>query len=154
MIKVTLLCVGSLKSPWAAEGCGQYRDRLQHDIDLEIVELPASKEKDPERQLQEESQRILDAINKRSGIVWVLDERGKEMTSEDFSSSLEQHRDSGDQIIFVIGGAYGLSDSVREKAGKTLRLSQMTLPHELCRAFFLEQLYRAVQIHKESGYHH
>ncbi|HLD32781.1 MAG TPA: 23S rRNA (pseudouridine(1915)-N(3))-methyltransferase RlmH [Candidatus Peribacteraceae bacterium] len=154
MFKVTLLCVGSIKSPWAAEGCNQYMDRVRGDLGLEVLELPAGREKDPERQLQEESLRILEAIEKRSGVLWVLDERGKGMTSEEFSSALQRHRDAGDAVIFVLGGAFGLNDAVRQRAGKILRLSEMTLPHELCRVFFLEQLYRAVQIQKKSGYHH
>ncbi|PIR49483.1 ribosomal RNA large subunit methyltransferase H [Candidatus Peregrinibacteria bacterium CG10_big_fil_rev_8_21_14_0_10_54_7] len=154
MFKVTLLCVGPLKSSWAAEGCNQYMDRVRGDLALEVLELPASREKGPARQLQEESSRILEAVEKRSGVLWVLDERGKGMTSEEFSSVLQRHRDAGDAIIFILGGAFGLSDAVRRRAGKILRLSEMTLPHELCRVFFLEQLYRAVQIRKKSGYHH
>jgi 23S rRNA (pseudouridine1915-N3)-methyltransferase len=154
MHKITLLCMGSLKSPWAADACTQYTDRLRGDMNLEIVELPASKERDPERQLQEESSRLLDALEKRTGSIWVLDERGKSMTSQEFSGELSSLRDAGQPILFVIGGAFGLSDAVRNKADYMLQLSSMTLPHELCRAFFLEQLYRAMQIQKESGYHH
>jgi len=154
MQRITLLCVGSLKSSWAAEGCKQYIGRLRGDIDLEIVELPASKERDPERQLQEECTRLSEALAKRTGAIWVLDEGGKCMTSEEFSGALSSLRDEGQPIIFVIGGAFGLSDEVRNKADCLLQLSNMTIPHELCRIFFLEQLYRAVQIQKESGYHH
>lgn len=154
MHKITLLCVGSLKSSWAAEGCKQFTDRLRGTLDLEIVELSASKERDLDRQLQEESAGILEAMEKRSGSMWVLDETGKSMTSGEFSHALSSLRDTGQSVIFVIGGAYGLNDAVRRKADYMLRLSDMTLPHELCRVFFLEQLYRAMQIEKGSGYHH
>lgn len=154
MQKITLLCVGSLKSSWAADACAQYTDRLRGDMNLEIVELPASKERDPVRQLQEESSRLLEALEKRTGSVWVLDERGKGMTSEKFSGELSSLRDAGQPILFVLGGAFGLSDAIRNTADYMLQLSSMTLPHELCRVFFLEQLYRAMQIQKESGYHH
>jgi len=125
-MKITLLCVGSLKSSWAAEGCKQYIDRLRGVIDFELLELPASKEKDPSRQKEDESGRILEAIGKRSSIVWVLDEQGKGITSEEFSSGLSASADKGETIIFVIGGAYGLNDAVKEKADKIIQLSQMT----------------------------
>ena len=103
MHKITLLCVGSLKSSWAAEGCAQYTERLRSAMDLEIVELAASKEKDPERQLKEESAKILDAIAKRSGRVWVLDETGKSFTSSAYSDALIALRNEGQPLIFVIG---------------------------------------------------
>ncbi|PIR52556.1 hypothetical protein COU76_05890 [Candidatus Peregrinibacteria bacterium CG10_big_fil_rev_8_21_14_0_10_49_10] len=152
MKNITLLCIGSLKISWSAEGCAQFVDRLSRE--LEIVELPASKEKDPTRQMEDESRRLLEAIEKRKGLVWVLDERGKGMTSQTFSHALVSPSDRGEHILFVLGGAYGLTDAVRERAAKIMRLSEMTLPHELCRLVFLEQLYRAIQIQKGTGYHH
>lgn len=119
-----------------------------------MTELPASKQKDSTKQREEESQAILKKLEKLSGQVWALDERGEAMTSQSFASAIEVVADRGDSVIFVIGGAYGLSDSVRERANQLLRLSDMTLAHELCRMVFLEQLYRAEQIMKGSGYHH
>ena len=88
------------------------------------------------------------------GQVWVLDETGNAFTSESFARELEKVVDRGDQVIFVIGGAYGLTDAVRSRADRIIRLSDMTMAHELCRAVFLEQLYRAEQILKGTGYHH
>ena len=76
------------------------------------------------------------------------------MTSEFFSQALEQMEDRGESVVFVLGGAYGLGDLVRQKADKILRLSDMVLPHELCRVVLLEQIYRAGQIQKGTGYHH
>ena len=152
--RFTLLCIGSLKFTWAKAACEDYAGRLKHSLKFEIVELPASKAREPERQREEESGRIIDALEKRGGLVWVLDERGKEMTSEGFAKELQVAKDSGDEVTFVLGGAYGLNDAVRKRANKLLRLSAMTLPHELCRVVFLEQLYRAGEIQKGSGYHH
>lgn len=153
MQKIAFLCVGKLKESWAREAAAFYADRLNHVIKLEIVELPASKETDPERQRSEESKRLLDAARKIDGDMWVLDEKGKAMTSPAFAKAIEQAQDDGRTIIFLLGGAYGLIDEVRS-AGKLLKLSDMTLPHELCRVFFLEQLYRAIEINRGSGYHH
>lgn len=154
MHHVTLLCVGSLKFSWAKEACQDYADRLGYSLKLEIVELPASKMREAEKQRVEESERIIAALEKRGGAIWVLDERGKEMLSEGFAKELQIAKDRGDAMTFVIGGAYGLNDAVRKKAHRLLGLSAMTLPHELCRVVFVEQLYRAWEIGKGSGYHH
>lgn len=154
MHRITLLCVGSVKTRWIAEGCAQYLERLAHDARVEIVEVPASKQADPQRQCEEESQRLLAALEKRDGEVWVLDERGKGVSSAQFAQSISGARDAGRSLTFILGGAYGLTDAVRSRAQRMLRLSDMTLPHELCRLVFLEQLYRAFSINKGSGYHH
>lgn len=149
-MSITLIAVGSLKTSWAKEGCAQYLDRLSVDL----IELPASKQKDPTKQLQEESNTILKKLEKLQGKVWVLDERGEALSSPVFASALEKLSDLGESVIFVLGGAYGLNDAVRSCADRLLRLSDMVLPHELCRVVLLEQIYRAGQIQKGTGYHH
>lgn len=154
MQKITLLCIGSLKTRWIVEGCTHFTERLNHDFDIDVVELSASKEKDPMKQAAEESERLLAALAKKEGDIWVLDERGKAMTSAKFAEALGRARDTGRPVIFVLGGAYGLTEEVRRHAQVMLRLSDMTFPHELCRLIFLEQLYRASEIGKGSGYHH
>ncbi len=128
--------------------------RIRHEYSCDLIELPASKQKDPTKQLQEESQTILNRLAKMKGLVFVLDERGEALSSEACSQVMSEAADRGDPLIFIIGGAYGLSDEVRRKADRTIKLSDMTLPHELCRIVFLEQLYRARQIVKGTGYHH
>jgi 23S rRNA (pseudouridine1915-N3)-methyltransferase len=150
MNKITLLAVGSVKTAWAKEGCEQYLGR----IDIDVIEVPASKQKDEKKQKQEDSDALLKRLEKMKGEVWVLDETGTQMTSLTFAKTLEQCRDCSVPLIFVLGGAFGLTDDVRQRADKMLRLSDMVLPHELCRVVFLEQLYRAHQIQKGTGYHH
>jgi len=152
--KITLLCVGSLKTRWIIEGCLDYLERLRHACTIDVVEVPASKQSDPLKQGAEESERLLKTIEKREGDVWVLDERGKAMTSAAFAEALGKTRDAGCPLTFVLGGAYGLTDTVRERADRILKLSDMIFPHELCRLIFLEQLYRANEIQRGSGYHH
>lgn len=146
----TLITVGTLKTSWTKDGCNQYIGRLNVDL----IEVPASKQKDPVKQSEEESTSILKRLEKLKGQVWVLDERGDSLTSKAFSQSLEKMEDRGESVIFVLGGAYGLGDLVRKKADRLIKLSDMVLPHELCRIVFLEQLYRAGQIKKGTGYHH
>ncbi|OGJ56509.1 hypothetical protein A3D88_03495 [Candidatus Peribacteria bacterium RIFCSPHIGHO2_02_FULL_52_16] len=152
-MRITLLCIGKVKSSWIAEGCRDYSERLERGLDFKVMELPASKEKDSDRQRADESARLFAAAQKFDGDLWILDERGKGMASEAFAKELGKARDDGRSLTFILGGAYGLTDAVRS-AGKLLRLSDMTLPHELCRVLFLEQLYRANEIIRGSGYHH
>lgn len=149
-----LICVGRLKASWCREGCAMYESRLRRLVHLHIQEFPASKAATPQRQRDEESIRILRSIEKIQGVVWVLDERGDRLTSVLFAAALRSHSDHGQKITVLLGGAYGFNDAVRKAARRIIRLSDMTFPHELCRVLFLEQLYRAAEILRGSGYHH
>ncbi len=151
MQHVALLAVGSLKTSWVRAGAEDYLRRLR---DVSVLELQASKAKEPLKQAAEESEKILAKMKDFDGETCVLDERGVSKTSKAFAATLQKLSDRGTSVLFVLGGAYGLTDAVRSTATHVLRLSDMTLPHELCRLLFLEQLYRAQQIQKGSGYHH
>lgn len=154
MHKVNLLVIGKVKESFVKDGVAFFTERLKHAVDLTITELPASREKSPELQRDDESQRILHHLQQAEGEVWVLDETGKQMTSRDFAELVQQMQDRGEPMTFVIGGAYGLSDALRKTPHRLFALSSMTLTHEMCRLFFLEQLYRATEINRGSGYHH
>lgn len=130
-----------------------YTDRLKHAAKFDVVEVIASRETDPVRMREDESRRILDFIKTYDADVWILDERGKGMTSPEFAKEVEKCRDAGRTMVILLGGSYGFNDAVRAK-GKMLKLSDMVFPHELCRVIMLEQLYRATEIAKGSGYHH
>lgn len=151
---MTLLCVGRISTPWIADGCRQYLERLKPFARLDVHEIDDSREKDPARQLRDESLRLLSAMAKHKGDSIVLDETGERMTSAAFAKLLSQAFDAGTPAEFVIGGAHGLSDDVRKEAKKVIRLSDMTLTHEMARLLLLEQLYRATQIRRGTGYHH
>ena len=154
MQKITILTVGRVKSPWIAEGCSEFITRLRPSVTLTITEIPPSRQKDSEKQRAEESEQILHALEKERGDIFLLDERGEPMTSKQFSVFLGKAEDLGLSLTFILGGAYGISDRVREVARGFIRLSDMTLTHEMARLLLLEQLYRAVEIKKGSGYHH
>jgi 23S rRNA (pseudouridine1915-N3)-methyltransferase len=154
MQRITLLCIGTVKAKWIEEGCSEYIKRLRPHAKLEIIELSPSKQKDAEKQREEESKKILDVLSTSEGDAWMLDEKGERMTSQEFSFFLSQAKDIGQTLTFILGGAYGLSPTIRTRVKGSLRLSDMTLPHELCRVFFLEQMYRGIEIAKGSGYHH
>lgn len=154
MHRLTLLCIGTLREQWAKDGTKLYTERLKHVFDVRITELVASHQPNASGQQVEESERLLASAQKSGGEIWVLDETGKQMTSQEFAKDIETMRDRGEPITFLLGGSYGLTDNVRKAAKKVISLSAMTLPHELCRVVFLEQLYRASEILKGSGYHH
>src|SRR5262249_28274837 len=106
-----------------------------------------------EQVVEQEGERILAALEP-SDSVHILDERGQQCTSPEFSALLAQlEMRAVKRMVLAVGGAYGLSDAVR-KRGKMLSLSKLTLPHELCRALLLEQLYRARSIQHGEPYHH
>ena len=153
VMDVLLLCIGRLKSPWVATGCAMYLQRLSSRCRLR--EIPASRERDNSRQREDESKRILDAADRERGsVLWVLDERGEGLSSRYFAQAIEKFSDRGTSLVVLLGGAYGFTDTVRARAQKVLQLSAMTLPHELCRLLFLEQLYRAQEILRGGHYHH
>jgi 23S rRNA (pseudouridine1915-N3)-methyltransferase len=153
MQRIRLLTIGTLKTSWIREGCGEYRKRMSPLAFFDIEELPASRENRPERQSREESDRMLKAFGGEDVRV-VLDERGREMDTIAFSKFLGEKRDHGLSITFAIGGAYGFDDRVRGEADLVLSLSKMTLPHELCRLIFLEALYRGLDVLRGGKYHH
>lgn len=154
MQKIILLSIGHLKTAWLLEGLEDYRKRIERSCTLKILELPASRERDPLKQVADESRRMLKHIEKIDGDLWLLDEKGERMTSHEFSFLLGLARDAGRSLTFILGGAYGFTPEFKKSIAKRLRLSDMTLPHELCRVLMLEQLYRGLEILMGSGYHH
>ena len=154
---ITLLTVGKTDIQWVREGLEMYASRLKHYVPFSIVEIPELKNvsslgKDQIK--QKEGELILKHI-KPSDDVILLDERGREFRSVDFASALgdKMSRSSGD-IFYVIGGAYGFSREVYDRANSLLSLSRMTYSHQIVRTIFAEQLYRAFTILRGEPYHH
>lgn len=153
-MEVRLLLVGRSERGLVADGVKHYLDRLTRNLPVEQVVLAEAGRGDPAYQQRTESERILAALKPGEKVV-VLDERGAQLTSPQFAERLGKWRDQGvRQVAFVIGGAYGMTDAVRERADLVLALSAMTFPHQLVRVLFAEQLYRAVAILQGSPYHH
>lgn len=153
-MKVRLLLVGRSERGLVAEGVEHYLGRLVRELPVEQVVLAVAGKGEPAYQRRVESERILAALKPGEKVV-VLDERGKMLTSPQFAERLGTWRDQGvRQVAFVIGGAYGMTDAVRDRADLVLALSAMTFPHQLVRVLFAEQLYRAASILQGSPYHH
>ncbi len=145
--RIRLLTIGKVKTSWIAEGCQEFTKRLSRGYNIEQVALKPGT-------VKEEGERILAALKKRHDLIVLLHDRGRPMTSPEFGAWLKHLRDQSQDITFLIGGAYGVDERVKEKAQQVLSLSHMTFPHELCQLIFLEQLYRGFSIAAGSQYHH
>jgi 23S rRNA (pseudouridine1915-N3)-methyltransferase len=141
-MKIRILWVGRTKEPYVREGVDRYLRRLRPFADVAVVEIKERKG----RGLEEEGERIM----RQSASYILLDERGRELSSTEFASVLEDRP----EVDFVLGGPYGVSEEVRARAADTIALSRMTLPHEMARLLLVEQLYRAMTILRGGGYHH
>lgn len=138
-MKLRFLWVGKTRSAPAKEMIRDYMERVGHYARVETEEIR-------DRDIEKESAEILSRIGTDSFLV-VADERGREMTSRQFAELIEKHRLAGTrQIIFVLGGHAGVSDTVRQRADFLLALSRMTLTHEMARVVLMEQVYRAFTI--------
>ena len=156
-MKLRILCVGRLSETYLREGCTLFQDRLRHYLPLVIEELREQKASGPgdvPRVVNLEGEQLLARVPAGAYVV-VLDERGRTMTSMALAELLERHMLAGTgEWVLVIGGAHGLSDTVRQRANLLLSLSAMTLPHQIVRLLLLEQLYRGCTIIRREPYHH
>ncbi|MDD3155290.1 MAG: 23S rRNA (pseudouridine(1915)-N(3))-methyltransferase RlmH [Victivallaceae bacterium] len=141
---VRVIAVGSLKDRFCRERCEEYLKWLRPFGAAEVVEIADS---DAER----EGEAICRILNREKGYVVVLAEEGHTYTSEEFSGKLSG---IAQRLIFVIGGPFGLADSVKQRADLLFSLSPLTFTHELARVLLLEQLFRAVSIAHGRKYHH
>jgi 23S rRNA (pseudouridine1915-N3)-methyltransferase len=149
--------VGKTAETWLQKGVKQYFDRLTHYLPFEAKVLPdiknAGKMK-AEALKQLEGEVILKNVENSDQLI-LLDEGGKLFSSREFSEYMEKQMLGGARrLIFVIGGAWGFSQDVYQRANGKLSLSRMTFSHQMVRLIFAEQLYRAMTILKNEPYHH
>jgi 23S rRNA (pseudouridine1915-N3)-methyltransferase len=154
-----IVAVGKIKEEYLRAGIAEYAKRLTAYGKLEIVELKEEVFKEPlseKERLQivtKEGERILGQLGNRS-FVFVLDPRGRSLSSEEFARHLSELALRGvSDVDFVIGGSLGLSPAVRERADFVLSFSEFTFPHQLMRLILVEQIYRAVTINRGEHYH-
>lgn len=158
MLNINIVCVGKIKENYLKDAIAEYSKRLTKYCNLNIIEIPD--EKLPTKMYdnllnetkEKECKKILDAIKKDS-YVCVLDLKGKEYTSEEFSRKIDNVSLINSTITFVIGGTLGLNDEIRNLANEKVCFSKMTFPHQLIRLFLVEQIYRAFKISKNETYH-
>lgn len=156
-MKIRLLTLGKTSFDYLKEGIEIYAKRLKHYAPFEYLEIPISK---PSKKATfemiklDEGKKLLSNISNNEHVV-LFDENGKEFSSIKFSKFLEKNMISGRKTLtFVIGGAYGFSPDVYQRANEKLALSQMTFSHQMVRLFAIEQIYRGQTILKGEPYHH
>ena len=155
-MKITLLLIGKTSSTEIKSICADYSARVNRYTKLEevIIESPSSKITDEQKLKGKEGELILKKIAATDFVI-LLDDKGKEFVSEQFAAQMENlFSQSLKKIVFVIGGAYGFSKDVYARANMKLSLSKMTFTHQMVRAVFLEQLYRAFTIIRNEKNHH
>ena len=156
-MKITLLTVGKTDKDWVRQGLDIYVSRLKHYIPFSIVEIPELKNVSALSRDQiksKEGELILKNIRQTDDVI-LLDERGKEYSSVELARIIQDKISyEGKDIVFVIGGAYGFSDAVYKRSNSKLSLSRMTFSHQMVRAIFAEQIYRAFTIMRGEPYHH
>ena len=156
-MNIKLLAVGKTDNPALQQLIDIYEKRLSYYINFELQLLPDiknSKSLSEEQQKAKEGELILGNVASSHHLI-LLDERGKELTSVAFADELQKKMNAGiKQLTFVIGGPYGFSKEVYDRANGKLSLSKLTFSHQMIRLFFVEQLYRAFTILRNEPYHH
>lgn len=156
-MKVQLIAIGKMNDAPLVQSVEKYVKRLAHYVPFQFLTIPdvkTTKSMTEQRQKEAEGGPILAAVDARDFVI-LLDERGKEFTSREFASYIDKRTLSlPGNLVFVIGGPYGFSQEVYERANDKISLSRMTLTHEMVRLFFVEQLYRAMTILRGEPYHH
>ena len=154
-MKISLLMVGKTTDARLVSLIDEYQQRLKHYVPFELVILPDIKNAKSLTQDQlkaAEGEAILAKVGTTE--IVLLDEHGAEYRSVDFASWLQKKMSSGRDLTLVIGGAYGFSPAVYERANGKLSLSQMTFSHQMIRLMAIEQIYRAMTILRGEPYHH
>lgn len=156
-MKITLLTVGRTDRDWVRQGLDIYVSRLKHYVPFSLTEIPELKNVSALSKDQiksKEGELILKNIRPTDDLI-LLDEHGKEYTSVELAKVIQEKISyTGKDMVFVIGGAYGFSPEVYSRANSKISLSRMTFSHQMVRAIFAEQLYRAFTIMKGEPYHH
>ena len=155
-MKITLLVVGKTTSMHIDSLVQDYVKRLVHYVPFAIQVIPElknTKSLTAEQQKQTEGELILRALTPATDLV-LLDEHGKEYRSIEFAEYLQKKMSSGRDLMFVVGGPYGFSDAVYQRANGKISLSKLTFSHQMVRLFFVEQIYRSMTILRGEPYHH
>ena len=159
MLNITIIAVGKLKEQYLRDASAEYQKRLSAFCKLSIIEIPPEKlsdnpsAKEIENALNNEAKKIIEKIPKGAKVYSMCIE-GKQRSSEELSAEIENLAVEGaSNIVFIIGGSFGLSDEVKKLSAFRLSMSKMTFPHQIARIMLLEQIYRAMQISIGTKYH-
>lgn len=155
-MRISLLCIGKTDDKEITSLINYYLNRLPKHWNFEITEIPDvknAKNLSPDLLKKEEAKLFLNHIDKNDLVV-ILDEKGKQFTSREFSQKIDTWMNSSvKKVHILIGGAYGFSEEMYNRANEKMSLSKMTFTHQMIRLFIVEQLYRADQILQGKPYH-
>lgn len=155
-MRINLVCMGKTDDKEITNLVKYYQNRLPKYWNFEIIEIPDvknSKNLSPDLLKKEEGKLFLNLIENSDTVV-LLDEKGKQFTSREFAAKIDSWMSSSvKKVSIIIGGAYGFSDEMYERANEKMSLSKMTFTHQMIRLFFVEQIYRADQILQGKPYH-
>lgn len=155
-MKINLLCIGKTDDKEIKNLINYYLTRLPRHWNFEITEIPDVKNArnlTPDLLKKEEAKLFLNIIE-NTDLVVLLDEKGKQFTSREFAQKLDSYQNNSiKKICFLVGGAYGFSDEMYQRANEKISISKMTFTHQMVRLFFVEQIYRADQILQGKPYH-
>lgn len=156
-MKITLILNGKTEDDYLQKGISIFEQRLKHYLSFESIVIPAlknTKALSVDQQKQKEGELVLKNLQPSDRLI-LLDENGKEYTSVQFSTFLQQQMNSGiKNLVLVVGGPYGFSEELYKRANGKISLSKMTFSHQMVRLFLVEQVYRAMTILKNEPYHH
>jgi 23S rRNA (pseudouridine1915-N3)-methyltransferase len=156
-MRLNVICVGKTRERFIQEGIAKYERYLRPYADIEIKVLKEEKIgdlRDAPLVRKKEAEKILKAVS-ADALIIALDERGQEFTSHEFAAFLNRALESGTRdMVFILGGAMGMDESVTKRANTIMALSRWTLTHEMARLVLLEQLYRAFTIIRGKTYHY
>ncbi|MBQ8132462.1 MAG: 23S rRNA (pseudouridine(1915)-N(3))-methyltransferase RlmH [Bacilli bacterium] len=150
MIKI--ITVGSIKEKYLKDAIEEYTKRLSKYTNIEIIEVKDEGLVEPQKAMELEGEKIKKHINPRDYVI-TLEIEGKELSSEEFASKINQIFLETSNITFIIGGSYGISPEIKNMSNFKLSFSKMTFPHQLFRVNLLEQIYRAYKINNKESYH-
>lgn len=155
-MKLTLLVVGKTTDPHIIALIEEYKKRLSHYLPFDMMVIPElknAKNLSFDQQKQQEGELIIKAVGPTAQVI-LLDEHGKEYRSIEFADYMQKRMSAGQDLFFVVGGPYGFSPDVYNRANGKISLSQMTFSHQMIRLIFVEQIYRAMTILRNEPYHH
>ena len=150
MIKI--ITVGSIKEKYLKEAIDEYTKRLKKYTSIELIEVKDEGIVEESKAISLEAEKIKKHLSPRDYII-TMEIEGKQLTSPEFAEKINQIQIENSNIVFIIGGSYGLSDEIKNMAKFHMSFSKMTIPHQLFRVLLLEQIYRAFKILNNESYH-
>ena len=149
---IKLITVGTIKEKYLKDAIDEYTKRIKKYTNIELIEVKDEGLVEESKAISLEAEKIKKHLSSRDYII-TMEIEGKQLTSEEFSEKLNQIQIENSNIVFIIGGSYGLSDEIKQMAKLHLSFSKMTFPHQLFRVLLLEQIYRCYKILNNESYH-